>query len=327
MKQAFDENLPRMKPRVRFGSEPTTALSELASPPSEPEHRDVVAPSVDAQRLAQQVLRSPLTADVVENAPEPKRATAHEGASVVAKPSATNGASRAKSATSTPIAETPTQRGDMTNAGAVRREKLRSRLRSLAQNGAAYPSGAPDAVLAAAEDLVQQLAGSRATASRLEADLRIARRDLEQSVKEAERGRQETSALRSSLDEAKGLLANLETELTAVEAERDEVLYEVGKLREAESSRSESLASLSHELDDARRQLTEKQGEQEEILNELRQSDLELSALKAEVRRLEEERARNLREIEASAATQVELRDERGALSRVHQVLAAARDR
>jgi hypothetical protein len=327
MKQAFDDNLPRVKPRVRFGTEATTALSELAPTPTEPEHRDVVAPSVDAQRLAQQVLRSPLPAEVTEQPHEPKRGAASEAASVIPKPSATTGASRTKTAPSAPVAETSAQRGDAVDPGAVRREKLRSRLRSLAQNGATYPSGAPDAVLAAAEDLVQELAGSRATASRLESDLRLARRDLEQSVKEAERGRQETGALRSALEEAKALLANLETELTAVEAERDEVLYEVGKLREAESTRTESLANLSHELDDARRQLAEKQSEQEEILNELRQGDLELSALKAEVRRLEEERARNLREIEASAAAQGELRDERGTLSRVHQVLAAARER
>jgi hypothetical protein len=327
MKQAFDDNLPRTKPRVRFGSETTTALNELASPPSEPEHHDVVAPSVDAQRLAQQVLRSPLPAEVTPTAHQPRQATTSDETSVSPKHSGTNGSARAKAAPSASVAESAIPRGDAPDTSAVRREKLRSRLRSLAQNGAAYPSGAPDAVLAAAEDLVQQLAGSRATTSRLESDLRVARRDLEQSVKEAERGRQETSALRAALDEAKGLLTNLETELTAVEAERDEVLYEIGKLREAESSRSESLASLSHELDDARRQLVEKQGEQEEILNELRQGDLELSALKAEVRRLEDERARNLREIEASAAAQGELRDERGALSRVHQVLAAARNK
>jgi hypothetical protein len=329
MKRAFDDNLPRVKPRVRYGAD-ATALQEIDTAHSDaPVHPGVVASSVDAQRLAQHVLRSPFPAnseieDEPEAAetppsPEPVRTPTARAATKPHVTPAPKTETRRPEAASTPVV--PASADD----GVLRRERLRSRLRSLSNGTATRPSGNPDAVLAAAEDLVQQLADSRATTARLEADLRNARRDLERAVEEAEQGRQEGDTLRSDLGEARGLLGSLESELTAIEAERDEVLFEVRRLREAESDRTESLANLSRELDDARRELSEKQSEQSEILNELQQSDADRAALRAEVQRLEQERARTLEEISATAVAEGELRAQRGALSRVHQVLAGAR--
>ena len=329
MKRAFEDNLPRVKPRVRFGAD-ATALQEIDTAQSDATvHPGVVASSVDAQRLAQHVLRSPFPAnsevedepEVAEtpSAPEPVRTSAARATPRPHVTPAPKTESRRPEAVTAPVAAAAA------DDGVLRRERLRSRLRSLSNGTATRPSGNPDAVLAAAEDLVQQLADSRATTARLEADLRNARRDLERAVEEGEQSRQEGDSLRSQLGEARGLLGSLETELGAIEAERDEVLYEVRRLREAESDRTESLANLSRELDDARRELSEKQSEQSEILNELQQSDADRAALRAEVQRLEQERARTLEEISATAVAEGELRAQRGALSRVHQVLAAAR--
>lgn len=328
MKRAFDDNLPRVKPRVRFGAE-TSTLEELDGPSSATSAREgVVASSVDAQRLAQHVLRSPLPAEIAGTADEDDEPEAVKpSASIPEAPRAPVARVTPPSpATSrAPQAPATAARGQAVDDSALRRERLRSRLRSLSNGGALRPSGNPEAVLAAAEDLVQQLATSRATVARLEGDLRGARRDLEHSVTEAEQGRIEAESLRAELGEARALLGTLETELAALESERDEVLFEVRRLREAEAARSESLASLSRQLDDARRELGEKQSEQAEILAELQQSDAERAALKAEVQRLEQERAHTLQELEATAVAEGELLAQRGTLSRVHQVLAQAR--
>jgi DNA repair exonuclease SbcCD ATPase subunit len=323
MKRAFDDNLPRVKPRVRFSAE-TTALEELeTSSESASTTVNVVVSSVDAQRLAQHVLGSPLSSRGID-----------EEAEIVARAHPIPEAPRAAAPVSPrgdpprapPTAPAPNGRTEAhATEGAQRREKLRSRLRSLSSGPVQRPTGNPEAVLNAAEELVEQLAVGRATIARLEADLRSARRDLETSVTEAEMSRQEGETLRGELGETRALLGTLETELGALEAERDEVLYEVRQLREAESARSESLANLSRELDEARRELLEKQSDETEILNELQQSDAERTALKAEVQRLEQERARNLQEIEATAVAEGQLREQKGTLSRVHQVLAAAR--
>jgi predicted nucleic acid-binding Zn-ribbon protein len=325
-----------VKPRVRFGAE-TTALEEVEIQASGiPAGSGAVASSVDAQRLAQHVLRSPFPAEADDSSPVSASPDSNHHLPTVEPSASTPEAPRARvSRPASPPRAAPAAieaREDATpresaDDSAVRREKLRSRLRSLSSGGTLRQSGNPEAVLAAAEDLVQQLASGRATIARLEADLRGARRDLEHSVAEAERSRNEGETLRAELGEARGLLGTLETELTALEAERDEVLYEVRRLREAEAARSESLASMSRELDEARRDIGEIQSEQAEILNELQQSDAERTALKAEVQRLEKERARSLQEIEATAVAEGELREQRGTLSRVHQVLAAARER
>jgi chromosome segregation ATPase len=318
MKRAFENNLPRVKPRVRFGAEMTevsqplemSELREFADRSAEAPREGVVTSSVDAQRLAQQVLHTPLSSgdteegpDLVEAAEPPQRRTE---------------ARRTEARTEPPARVTP-------NEAAQRREKLRSRLRSLANGGALRSGGSPDAVIAAAEDLVQQLESSRAVNARLEAELKGARRDMERAATDAEQGRREGESLQREVVEARELLGSLEAELAAVEAERDEVLYEVRRLREAESTRSDSLTSLSRELDESRRELAEKQAEQAEILNELRQSDADRAKLRLEVSRLEQERARTLQELEATALAEGELREQRGTLSRVHQVLAAAR--
>jgi chromosome segregation ATPase len=311
MKRAFDNNLPRVKPRVRFGSD----ASELGDAPTEGVHRNgSVGSSVDAQRLAQQVLRSPLSSNESVEVAEVEEAPVVEERPVAR------------------ISEPPPDlRQEISSrigadTSAQRREKLRARLRNLTPPGnAARSSGNPEAVLAAAEDLVQQLADSRATSSRLEADLKSARRDLERSVADAEQGRREGESLAAELAEARGLLGSLESELGAIEGERDEVLFEVHQLREAESARSESLASLSRELDEARRELVEKQSEQAEILSELQQSDAERARLQLEVERLEQDRKRTLQELEATSVAEGQLREQRGTLSRVHQVLVAAR--
>ncbi len=307
MKQAFEANLPRVKPRVRFNIDTNghdeSVTDEIAKAP-------VVASSVNAQELAQQVLRSPLPAPEVEDqneseAPPPVKATARK-------------------ADEHPVAPPPRMDAD---ASVLRREKLRSRLRSLSAGAALKPAGSAEGVLAAAEDLVQQLDASHVLNARLESELKGARRDLERAAADAEQATQERERLLVELAEARGLLESVELELAALESERDEVLHEVRAQREAESARAEGLRSLSTELDEARREIAEKQSEQEEILSELQQSDADRARLRLEVRRLEEERARTLQELEATAVAEGELREQRGTLSRVQQVLAAARKR
>jgi DNA repair exonuclease SbcCD ATPase subunit len=337
MKRAFDENVPRVKPRVRFGvnSEASTDVSGEttvvetaretttveAAPARAEAHTSAIGESAADVHAAVSSAAEAVLSEVEDDALE-------ERSTVQSRPAA---ASPATPSSAAPVAEAPRARvpaqAQADDASDQRRRKLRSRLWALQNPTPVLDATSPkaaDAVVAAAEGLTRELSEARSQVGRLEHELSRARADLSRAVAEAEAERQRSSAQSGQIAEARGLLANLETELSVVEEERDEVLAEVRSLREADGARRDSLAALSRELDETRRALSEARAEQAEIVRELETGDAEIARLSHDVRRLEGEKSRFLQELTEMSSAKGELLDSRRTIERVHQLLAVA---
>ena len=296
MKKAFDDNLPRHRPKLRMGSfsQPPEAASavaeEFARAPGA-----AVDPSVDVHAAAEAALRSQLDPEA-----EPER-----------------------------TAPTPPAESHLDDLGAeLRRRKLRSRLAALTAGAPTLAPEAPEAaqeVLGAAEAVTVELAAARERGDRLEAELARARTDLDKAAAEVERHRRDHAEAATRLDEARGLLGTLESELSAIEEERGEALLVVGALRFADAARVESLARLNDDLDHARKDLVELRSERAELLRELEAEEAQSAALNREVARLSAEKGRLATELSEAARTRGALVESRKALEEVHRVLAVAR--
>jgi septal ring factor EnvC (AmiA/AmiB activator) len=335
MKKAFEDNLPRFKPRVRqpgssgLGApeshgddqtaEPTTEVSAsagAASPTNGTPAEPSTAPSVDVRAAVEAALRNqsePHAAPSVTRfgtngaAPSPRRE----------RPAATPPAAKAGDAPTLEDAQAD-----------LRRRKLRSRLAALTSVTPALDPESPRAaeeVLGAAEALSRELGVARERGDRLESELGRARADLDRAVGEVERRRRDYDDLAKKLDGARALLGNLEAELTALEEERDEALYEVGALRAADAERSADVERLTADLDAGLRQLSELKAERAELLRELDTEEVESAALRREVARLGAERARLTEQLADASRAKGALADSRKALEEVHRVLAVAR--
>ena len=349
MKRAFEENLPKFKPRVRF--QPSGAPSASDDQPESRAPVEVVSPSGQEGALApggeppaavpamgrsvadvHAAVHSAAQAVLTESAPPESAASRARPARVQAAQAPIDSpAPKSTAAVAPPVARqagvpTPEMAGgdDPTDA---RRRKLRARLWALQNPAPAFDGEsprAPEAVVAAAEGLAEQLADARGRVDRLERDLSRARTDLTRAVAEAEVERQRVDGQQAQLAEARQLLAGLESELSMLEEERDEVLAEVRVLRQADGARRESLTSLSKELDQARRSLSEARAEQAEIVRELETGDAQLARLSQELSRLDGEKSQLIEQLTELSGAKGELANSRRTLERVHKLLAVA---
>jgi hypothetical protein len=320
MKKAFEDNLPRVKPRVRFNAPVESVPTEATASPAgfEPAVADPVAASAELRAAVQSAAEAALREDrpVTEEHPVAPASPPESGR----RPVANAGPSLLRDEPS----PSPRAVDSREPPADQRRRKLRNRLWAIQhQVVQAKPEG-PGEVLAAAEGLALELTEARARASRFERELTRARADLSTAVAEAEAERQRVDAQHAQLGEARQLLAGLEVELSMLEEERDEVLTEVRLLRQADGARRESLTALSQELDEARRGVAEARAEQVEIVRELEAGDIEIGRLTHELKRVEGERSRLLEELTELSGTKGELADSRRTLERVHQLLAVA---
>ncbi len=335
MKKAFEDNLPRVKPRVRFSVPVEGAPAQEATGSAEngSERVDIHA-AVQSAAEAALLRRAGNTAGPCAGgriSRLPRQPLPH--------PFPSSGRAVCTAEELAPPARVPAEESPLPPARAGRtcanpvelscrsacRRKLRNRLLAI-QDQAAKTTAAdnPGEVLAAAEGLALELNEARARASRFERELTRARADLSTAVAEAEAERQRVDAQQAQLAEARQLLTGLEAELSMLEEERDEVLTEVRGLRQADGARRDSLTALSQELDEARRGLAEARAEQVEIVRELEAGDIEGARLTHELKRVEGERARLLEELTELSSTKGELADSRRTLERVHQLLAVA---
>jgi hypothetical protein len=336
MKKAFDNNLPRMKPRLRLQGDANDSAPQAAPPEVVAEQAPTQLP-LDARPVERQPQSSapaevrPAERPAQSSAPvdvRPADRPPHARPSVDVK-AAVEAALRSQSEDprSGPTGFEPTTRPDERSA---QRRRLRQRLAALGREPRPLDPDSPraaEALLSAAEGIAGELADARARGDRLETELLRARADLDRALAEVTLHRRKEEDSTRRLEESQALLGTLETELSMLEEERDEVLFEVRALRGRDSDRQDSLQALSAELDRVRKELADAHAERAELLHELEAEEERGASLGRELARLETERIRWAEQVSAASGTQGALADSRRTIEEVHRVLALARTR
>jgi DNA repair exonuclease SbcCD ATPase subunit len=289
MKKAFEDNLPRLKPRLRLQTDQAESATTSGDSRGGEQHR--AGPSVDVKAAVEAALRA-----------------------------------RPDEARSSSSFEPPPQAEERSQQRRKLRQRLAELGREPRPLDPESPRAA-EALLSTAEGLAGELADARARCDRLETDLLRARSDLDRALAEVtQRRRQEEDSARR-LDESRALLGTFETELSMLEEERDEVLFEVRGLRARDTERQDVLQTMSGELDRVRKQLSESQAEQAELVHELEAEEERSASLSRDLARLEAERTRWAEQISEATGARGALADSRRTLEEVHRVLALARSR
>lgn len=334
MKKAFEDNLPRQRPRVRLGSSQPSPLDARPDEVAESAVRAATlaessfGPSVDVRAAVEAALRSHGESGE-EHGPIDPRAEAEQ-------PDASRPPSYGSTSDAGPLKTGPTDAQPRATASAgpdalgaeLRRRKLRSRLTALTAASPEIDPESPKAaaeLLGTAEAVMVELTAARERGERLASELTRARADLDGVVAEVERRRRDQSEATARLGEARALLATLEIEMAALEEERGEALLAVGALRAADSARVEQLTRTSEDLDGARRQLAELRSERAELLRELEAEEVESASLRRKVAQLDAEKSHLEADLSEASRSRSALADSRKALEEVHRVLAVAR--
>ncbi len=212
---------------------------------------------------------------------------------------------------------------------AVRRERLKERLRSVRENP--RPEPLPTSVTAAGVLAVERIAQLQAELTQvkkhntaLQHDLDVARRAAERATEEA-RGRvEEARRLSAQMEERAGLLSELERELQSVEGERDESLLAVQDARTDAAAEREQRELLTADLARKDAELADSLSEEERLAAELERFRDDTVQLKKSVEVLSVERDTLARQVADLTAERAELLEARKALESVHRALTEA---
>jgi len=343
MKKAFDANVSRARPRLRFA-----AAGSLGAP--DPQSLDgveaIAAQVVHARRAtAEELLHealsdqdtstcapapvtTPTTTPMTTPTPTPVAAEATGVESFPAHESAWGAVAQAEPPPELVEVQTPPPPEPVVDQGA-RRERLKSRLRAVRENP--RPEPLPDTVAAAGHLAVERISTlqSELTKARehnlaLTQDLEAARRQAERATEEARLRMDEAKRLAAEMETRAALLTELEQELEALEAERNEALIAVQDSRLRSEGQEKEKLELTQALAAKDQEVDECLAEEERLAAELQATRQTAATLRRSTEILTQERDTLARQVTDLTRERTELLEARRALEAVHRALSSA---
>jgi hypothetical protein len=361
MKKAFDANVSRARPRLRFGAagslgapEPqslegveaiaaqvareevhlapsvTDELSQVVKARAAAHARRATAEELLHEALADQdtSARAPVPVPVPVTTPTPVAAEATGVESFPAHESAWGTVAQAEPPPEVVEVQTPPPPEPVVDQGA-RRERLKSRLRAVRENP--RPEPLPDTVAAAGHLAVERISTlqSELTKARehnltLTQDLEAARRQAERATEEARLRMDEAKRLAAEMETRAALLTELEQELEALEAERNEALIAVQDSRLRSEGQEKEKLELTQALAAKDQEVDECLAEEERLAAELQATRQTAATLRRSTEVLTQERDTLARQVTDLTRERTELLEARRALEAVHRALSSA---
>lgn len=321
MKKAFEQNVSRVKPRVRLAtmftevSEPSAKVEPASSAEAAPVEADLAAeikaraernraPRATAQESVTRSLLGEALAPPPVSAPAAKAEPREEWVEV-----------------QTPPAPVP----DVSE----RRERLKERLKAVRENPRPQPLPATVAetgVIAVERisTIQQELHQVRAQNLSLTQELEVLKRTAERATEEARMRMDEARRLSEEMAGRVKLLQDLETELSALESERDEVLLALQETRRVVDSANTERQQLTMALAEKDKALADSLTEEERLATELEEAKEESARHRQSVESLVQEKETLARQVADLSRERTELLDARKALEAVHRALSHA---
>lgn len=296
MRKAFDDNVPKLRPRLRTAAPPVGTPvypTQSTSSPVPPEEVPVPTPAPAAR------------------APTPEE-TGAPGVAAPAQPA-------------------PAQ-GDV----ATRRDRLERIKRKVAEAARPAlrvepvptdPARAAESVLGLVHDLEGELTRAREREEALRSDLDGARGELARAAAEARGASERLGVAEKELDEKRGVLAELLGEMEALEQERDASVRRAQALSALDEERARLLDEVTRRADEEARVRAERDAEVERLSEELRAGAADGARLRSAVGELARERDELAAELDRVRGDRDELATAKRALEQVHAALAQARAR
>jgi len=312
MKNAFDANVSRARPRVRL-----TAAPEVAE--------------ISVESIAAAVAAEPPVAVSLAGAVKERAQALSEP-----KPTAVEAVQAALKAHAEPppaIIEVQTQPAgappSIEDEPELRRERLKERLKAVREHP--KPEPLPETVAEAGVLAVErisalqtELAKVRALNLALTQDLEGARRQAERATEEARLRVDEAKRLAAEMEGRNRLLAELERELQSLEGERDESLLSLQDARASLDAKEREKDALKSEITKRDQALAESLSEEERLAAELEEAASASEALRKTCDTLRSERETLARQVSELTRERAELLEARKALQAVHRALSQA---
>jgi DNA repair exonuclease SbcCD ATPase subunit len=339
MRKAFDENVPRTKPRLKLSSlfpqpdalDGNSAPAGVAPGGLVSEASIVPSPSgvslESSAPVAVQPTEEPRPVLPVEKKLESEN---RESPKLVQQP--VRPSSRPIAAVK--VAPTPPvpPRDPVADAQA-RRRKLKERLKAATQPVSLAEPTPPTAIAARASalslvgQLQAELEKSNALNKALVADLDAARGELARAIEEAKSRSAESERMAAEVGERAKLIEELGAELAGLEGERDDTLGQLQAARAEARKLSEERKALQDELLRRERELEDAVSEEERLATELEARTDDLRKARTMVATLSNERTTLIEQVSRLSKEKEDLTDAQKALSEIHRALAEARVR
>ena len=311
MKRGFEENVPRVRPRVKLGRALDEQVAEAGTPPAA-EPLPVEPPNVTA--LPDPISpphEDPTGLETTQTAESPEPPIQAPRAAASRPFPAPNPGARASASTSSLNVD----RGPAPETEPARR----------------VPRRPPGPSVAEVTDLARQLTAdlSRAAESnaRLKSDLDAALAALRQAAEESRDQRADHVRLANELDQRSAELRALRGDLELLEAERDGALAQVARLsRELREEKSRGATAGEH-AQAARAESAQLRETLQRLTAELHARVAERDATRAELLAARSERDRLAEELLAAHADAEAAAQSRKALEEIHKALSDARSR
>jgi hypothetical protein len=331
MKRGFEENVPKVRPRVRLGRALDEQLSEAQDLAAQESAGPPIAPALETQPpepgepLTEALSRGPsaqFEAAPAEREPDP---VAVEAAPVEMRPR---------------FPEPPRVLPRMEEVRARREEpsrlaEARERAQAAAQPVEATPprprrstaAAAAAEVTELARELTSELTRAGDENARLKTDLDAALTALRTAADESREQREETRRLSAEVEKRAGAARDLLGELELLEAERDGALAQSARMsRELREEKARAAQSVST-AEEARREATHARESLQRLAADLQARAAERDEARKELLTVRADRDRIAEELLAAAEQVDEAAQSRSALEEIHRALAEARTR
>jgi hypothetical protein len=347
MKNAFDSNVSRARPRMRLtapSSEPEISIEAIAAAVAAEPPTTSLAGAVKERAAALEkpkpsaveAVQAALAAESPPHESSTLRGRAHgpRVQETVAAPPAVVAAAvpRAHAEPPPAVVEVQTQPAPVQPEGdqpETRRERLKERLKAVRENP--KPEPLPETVAEAGVLAVErisalqtELAKVRAVNLALSQDLEGARRQAERATEEARLRVDEAKRLSQEMETRGRLLSELERELASLEGERDESLLALQEARASIDQKEREKDELKREIDKRDVALADSLSEEERLAAELEEAAETTASLRKTCDTLRSERETLARQVSDLTKERAELLEARKALQAVHRALSTA---
>jgi DNA repair exonuclease SbcCD ATPase subunit len=336
MKQGFDANVSRARPRVRLAAALNESMVEQAP-----------AAEISVEAIAQAIAAEPasLAGAIKERAQalhEPKPSAVEAVQAALAAPVApvvpvakVETTVRAHAEPPPAVIEVQTaplpvrEEAPQVEPSDRRREKLKERLKAVRENP--KPEPLPETVAEAGVLAVERISALQTELTKVRAvnlaltqDLEGARRQAERATEEARLRVDEAKRLSGEMEGRVKLLSELERELSALEGERDESLLALQEAKASIDAKEREKDELKAEIQKREQALAESLSEEERLAAELEASHETSTSLRKTCDALRSERDTLARQVSELTRERADLLEARKALQAVHRALTQA---
>jgi hypothetical protein len=335
MRKAFDDNVPKLKPRLKSAvvvvsksapekRDESVQLFEIVSPPKAIPHSYAKEPEPDYE-----VVPKPASTEnhspslVADKIPDLETELGSQETPTRQVAAAIDG----------PPAVAPVNLARDSAARRERLEKVKLKVADAARPGILIepapqdPAQAAESVLGLVSDLEMRLSRTRDMEKALRADLDQAKTELSRVVTEERISAERLGLAEAQLEEKRKVLEEMLLEMGALEEERDQAVRRVQALTALDEQRQKQLDELRRRSADMEKALAESNAEEERLSSELDERMTENAQLRSALSEVTQERDGLARNAERMTRERDEFVEAKKALEKVHQALAQARAR